>query len=234
MSRPRRRPSRRPGTDVRAQATLASLALALVALTAVASVGVVVADDALADADRAPEQRRLARGLSDRLVAADAPLTHRANVLSADRIAGLNASRIETLVPAVRGLSFAVRLDGRTLASHGTVAGATTIRRIVLVGDPRPTERTVSLGDATTLPRTDRVDVTLSPSGNTSVVAVRVNGRIVRYDAEGLARDTTLNTTRRPEPTVSFETANGTAGTATLTSYPLDADAGRLEVTVDA
>jgi hypothetical protein len=249
MSRSRRRPSAerpaagghdahdqpagRPRTAGRGQATLASLTIALVALTAVTTVGVVVADDALADADRAPEERRLAHALADRLVAADASYSHRANVLSADRVAALNASQVESLVPAVRGRAFAVRLDGRTLAKRGSPAGGTTVRRLVLVGEPRPAERTVSLGTAATLPRSGRLDVSIAPSGNTSVVGVRLNGRLVRYDAEGLDGTMTIRTSRRVAPTVRVETRNGTAGTATLTSYPLDTEPSTLEVVVD-
>jgi hypothetical protein len=234
MSRARRRSIAGLPHDRHAQATLASLTIALVALTAVAAVGVVVADDALADADRTPEQRRLAHALADRLVAADAPHTHRANVLSADRIAALNASRVDSLVPAARGRAFAVRLDGRTLAERGSPAGGTTVRRLVLVGDPQPTERTVPLDNAATLSRTGRLDVSLSPSDNVSVVAVRLNGRLVRHDPEGLDEPMTIRTSRRAEPVVRFETRNGTTGTATVTSYPIDADAGTLEVTVGA
>jgi hypothetical protein len=44
----------------------------------------------------------------------------------------------------------------------------------------------------------------------------------------------TIRTSRRAEPVVRFETRNGTTGTATVTSYPIDADAGTLEVTVGA
>jgi hypothetical protein len=208
--------------------------VALVAVTAATGLGLVVAEDARYAADRTPEERRLAGVLSDRLVAPGGTHAVRANALDRERFTRLNATDVVALAPPLRGHAFAVSLGNTTIASRGDPAGGTTVRRLVLVGERRAATRTVALDEAATVPRSDRITVSLRPDGNTSVVAVRVDGRVVRRRSDGLAGELTLQSPRYRDPTVTFETASGSAGSAELTSYPYAGDEATLVVTVDA
>jgi hypothetical protein len=228
-------------TGDRGQANLPVLAVALVLLTTVTTVSVALADGALGSADRTPADRRVASAVADRLVAADASVTTRANVLNAIAVTSLDAQRLDGLVPTARNTAIRVRLADRLLVDRGTPTDGVTVRRVVLVSNRTTETRTLDLSTATatTLPRrTDRVRLDIETGPNTTVQTVRANDRAVLHDDDGLGdgEGLTVRTSRYETTTLSFETA-GTGdedGTVTLTYYPAETTKAVLEVTADA
>jgi hypothetical protein len=222
---------------MRAQTSLPALGFALLVLTGVLVLGVAVADGALLDADRTALQRQAAVDLSDRLVAADAPLTERANVLNATAVSGLDARTLRTRYGVPDGTEVAVSLDGTTLASAGTVDDGTTVTRLVVVEET--TERTLtppfSAHNRVTLPRrTDRARLTIRPRSGTTVSTVRANDRVVLHNDSGLRGifDVSLSPTRTTQ--FSFEaSALLSRGSVDITYYPATTEKARLAVTVD-
>ncbi|WP_267642398.1 DUF7263 family protein [Haloarchaeobius amylolyticus] len=222
----------------RGQANLVALGIALLALTAVLGVALVVADSALSGADRDPAERRVAVSLSDRLVAADGPVTARANVLDAAAVGSLDATALASQFPVGDGHDVRVRLGDRTIAESGDVTDGTSVRRIVLVERETTATLTPDLtaDGAVTLPRrTDRVDVRLAPPSGTTVTTVRANGRVVLHDPGGLRGSVTVPVSRFETTTLSFDAA-GTLppGSVDLTYYPTRTTKAVLVVTVDA
>lgn len=213
-----------------------AVATALVALTAATALGLVLADVALAGTDRSVEDRRVAVALSERLVAPDAPLTSRANVLNATAVEELDGDRLRTAHPVVGGRAVRVRLDDRTLAERGDPAGGYAVRRIVLVEERTAVSRTPRLdGNATTIPRrTDRVDLRIDPPEGTTVRTVRADGRIILHDPAGLEGGFAVDVSRFETVRLTFE-ADGPLprGSVDLTYYPARTTKGILEVTVD-
>ena len=220
----------------RGQANLVAVGVALVVLTAVAGVSLVIADDALAGAQRDPGERRLAVGLSERLVAADGPLTDRGNVLNATHLQRLDGDRLQTLFPAAETGAVRVALDGDTLARTGDASGGTTVRRVVLVQERSTVTVTPPLRTgAVSLPRrTPWVRLRIDPARAT-VRTVRANGRVVLHDPDGLTGTYRVRTSR-------FETTRLTVdatgplreGDVVVTYAPAETTKAVLEVTVDA
>lgn len=220
----------------RGQANLVALGVALLALTAVLGVALVVADGAFAGADRQPGERRLASSLSDRLVAADGPLTTRANVLNASALDGFDGAALAARFPAAEGRAVRVRLDGETLAATGDVTGGSTVRRVVLVEREERVTTTPTLDrNAVTLPRrTDRVTLHVDPPTGSRVTTVRANGRVVAHDPGGLDGNVTVAVSRFETTTLSFDaTGSLPTGSVDLTYYPSRTIKALLVVTVD-
>lgn len=216
--------------DRRGQANLAALAVALVALVSATTLGIVVADGALADADRDPETRRAAVAVADRVVSADST-TVRPNVLDGDALRSFTAARLDSLAPPVEGRAVRVRIGGRTVVNRGYPSDGTTIRRVVLVATETERTRTISVADGTavTLPRrSPRVEITFSSDAD--VETVRTNGRVVLHDPDGLDGTRSVSLSRYETATLTF--AGGT-GTVDVTSYPRQTRKTVLEVTVD-
>ncbi|MFW5948196.1 MAG: DUF7263 family protein [Halolamina sp.] len=211
----------------RAQSNLLSLAVALTALVSATTLGLVVADGALAGADRDPGERRAANAVSERLVSADAT-TIRENVLDEEAVAGVS---VADLAAPVANRSVRVRLDGETLVERGDPTGGATVERVVLVGERTTRSRSVGVGDGRelTLPRrTDRVELVF---GSTSTVeTVRVNGRVLLHDPGGLSGRFDIEPSRYETATLSF--AGGTAQVG-IESRPLRTEKATLRVTVD-
>jgi hypothetical protein len=229
----------RVGTTGRGQANLPVLAVALVLLTTVTAVSVALADGALVSADRDPGDRRVANAVADRLTAADAPLTTRANVLNGTATASLDSTRLTDLVPTARSAALRVRLADRTLVERGTLSDGVTVRRVVLVANRTTETRTVDLATATsvTLPRrTARVRLDVETGGDTTVRTVRANDRVVLHDDGGLADggSMTVRTSRYETTTLAFETTGDGTGTVTVTYYPAETTKAVLAVTADA
>lgn len=227
--------SRAPAAADRAQTNLVAVAISLVILTAVAGVSVVVADDALSGADREPGERRLAVGLSERLVAESGPLTDRANVLNRSRVRGLDGARLERLFPAARGHDVRVSVDGDTVARTGDATGGTTVRRVVLLqrrsaATVEPPLRT----DSVTLPRrTPRVRLRIDPA-STTVTTVRANGRVVLHDPGGLRGTYTVSVSRFETTRLAFDASGRLRqGDVRVTYFPARTTKAVLEVTVD-
>lgn len=229
------------GVEERAQANLPVLAVALLVLTTAVGTGLVVADGAFADASRQPGERRAAVALAERLVAADGPLTRRGNVLAADRLDGLNASRLRVLFPVVAGYDVRVRLDDRVLVEAGDPEGGVTFRRVVLVSERRPTTVNATLDgpNATlTLPRrSDRAVVAIDPPPGTTVGTVRANGRVVLHDdsAGGLDGTFRVDLSRLETTRLSVEASGPLPpGSVAVTYYPAETTKAMLVVSVDA
>jgi hypothetical protein len=220
----------------RGQANLLALGVALLALTTAAGVGLGLADAALAGADRQPLDRAAAEGAADRLVAADAQTTRRANVLAASAVESLAVARLERLAPAVEGRDVRVRLNDEVLLERGSPDGGVTVRRVVLVAEETTATRTLDLAESaqTTLPRrTDRLRLAIDSSRNTTVVTVRADDRVVLHDPSGLAGNVTLPVSRYETTTIAFEMRGAGEGTVTLTYYPDQQRKAVLEVSVD-
>lgn len=225
-------------TGRRGQSDLVAVAVALVILTAITALGLALADAAFAGADRPADERRVAVALSERLVAADSPLTRRPNVLNASALGGVDAAGLRAAFPVVGDRPFRVRLDDRTLAARGEPAGAATARRIVVVERRTAVTRRPPLGPerAVTLPRrTPRVTLVIDPPPSTTVSTVRADGRVVLRNESGLDGTFTVRTSRLDTVRLSFE-ANGTLprGAVTVTYYPATTTKALLEVTVGA
>ncbi len=228
----------RDGT-ARAQANLVALALALLVVSTTAVIGVVVADGAIARADRDPGERRTAVALSERLVDADGPLTARANVLDGAAVDGLDGDRLRELFPVVGDRAVRVRLDDETVAATGDATGGTTVRRVVLVRRQSTASYEPALSAAnnwsTTIPRrTPRATVRIDPPAGTTVTTVRANGRVVLHDPAGLDGTFDVRLSRFDTSTLRFDVEGDLPdGSVTVTHYPARTTKALLEVTVD-
>lgn len=219
----------------RGQANLVALGVALLALTTAAGVGLALADAALSGADRQPLDRAAAEGATDRLVAADAPTTRRANVLNESAIESLTMAQLERMAPAVEGRAVRVRLDGERLFERATPEQGVTIRRVVLIASETSVTRTLDLEESatTTLPRrTERVRLSIAPDQNTTVVTVRADDRVVLHDPSGLDGAVTVAISRYETTTISFEMRGQGDGTVAMTYYPIQERKAVLEVSV--
>lgn len=218
----------RPGC--RGQANLAALAVALVALVSATTLGLVVADGALADAERAPLERRAAVAAADRLVSAERTTT-RPNVVLGSVLRSLGGDEIDRLAPPVEGHPIRLRLDDETLFDRGDPTGGTTVSRVVLVAEPATRSRTVTVDDGTalTLPRRSE-SVELAFDSGSDVETVRLNGRVVLHDPDGLTGRFTVDASRYETATLAFEGGSGRVG---ITSHPLQTTKATLRVTVD-
>ncbi|WP_135826451.1 DUF7263 family protein [Halorussus ruber] len=222
----------------RAQMNLPALAIALLVVTSVTVVSFGMADRAYLSAERDADQRRVAVALSERLVGPESALTARANVLDAEELSGLNATRLHDSFPVSEAADVRVRLGDRTLSSAGDPTGGATIRRVVLVErrDAVTTTPELSATDpAVTLPRrSPRVEIRLTPPGGTDVTVVRANDRVVLRNSSGLGGTFTIRLSRFETTTLTFETDGPLpTGSVELTNYPAETRKGVLAVTVD-
>ena len=218
---------------------LPALAVALLVVTTVTVVSFGMADRAYVAADRDADERRVAVALSERLVGAETPLTARPNVLDADEIAELDATRLRSLFPVVAGHDVRVRLGGRTLAAAGDPTGGTTIRRIALVERVETVTLTPTLSASdpeVTLPRrSSRARLAIAPPEGTTVTVVRANDRVVLRNASGLDGDFEVRLSEFETTTLRFE-ADGPLpeGSVEVTYHPAETRKELLAVTVDA
>jgi hypothetical protein len=213
----------------RAQANLLSVAVALTALVSATTLGLVVADGALAGADRDPGERRAADAAAERLVSADAT-TVRENVLDREAVAGLTLADLDALAPPVANRSVRVRLGGETLLERGDPTG-TTVGRVVLLAERTTRSRSAVVGDGDdlTLPRrTDRVELDFGPGS--TVETVRVNSRVVLHDPGGLSGQFVVDPSRYETATLTF---SGGVAQVGIESRPLRTEKATLRVTVD-
>lgn len=223
----------------RGQANMPALLVALLALTTVAGIGTLVADDAFSGETRDADERRIATALSERLVSADGPLADRSNVLNESGVASLTAAEFESLFPVAADRAVRVALDDETLVRTDTVDGGTTVRRIVLVERREAVTITPSLGSnreqSVTLPRrTENVTVALSPPDGTTIETVRANGRVVLHDESGLSGTETFDVSRYETTRLTFEATDRLPdGSVTVTYYPAQTRKAVLAVTVD-
>jgi len=219
-------------TASRGQANLPALAVALLLVGASVGVAVALAGGAFAAADTDPGNARLASSLAGRLVAADGPLSERANVLSREAVANASAR----ICPGEADCR--VRLDGETIVARGDPGRGETVHRIVLVADAewRTLDAALAGDDEVTLPRrTANATVRLTPPTGTRVTTVRANDRVVLHDPNGLDGSHTLSLSRYDTVTLSVD-ANRDLGAETLAvDYRVETTTKAvLAVTVDA
>jgi hypothetical protein len=223
---------------VRGQTNLFALVVALVLLTGATVVGVSLADAALAGADREPIERHAAAATADRLTAADSPVTTRANVLNASRVAALNASRLRELAPTAGAGDVRVALDDRTVVEWGAPGGGWTVRRSVVVrsrAEPRLIRANLSRRSTVTVPGgVGRATVTLDPGPNTTLRSVRANDRVVLHDGSGLNTTATVHLDRYEPTTLRVDAGANATGRVAVTYRPRIVDDRVLTVTVDA
>ncbi|MUV61483.1 hypothetical protein [Halobacterium sp. CBA1126] len=217
----------------RAQANLPALAIALLLVVASVAATVGLAGSAFAGADTDPAEDRLAASTADRLVAADGPLSVRANVLSEAAVA--NASeRLEGVLPADAAVR--VTLDGEPILERGDPAGGATMRRVVLVADAgqRALTPTFESGATVTLPRRTG-GATLTFRDGADVTAVRANDRVVLHDEAGLDGAYDVELSRYDTVTLAFATESEPAPGSVTVSYRAETTTKAvLGVTVDA
>lgn len=224
-------------TARRGQASLPPLAIALLVLTSVTILGLVVADGALAAADRTPDERRMAVALGERLIAADSPLTERANVLNATALSRLDGDRLRSAFPVVADRDVRVAVgEEHFVATDANVRG-TTIRRLALVAetDERLLEPPGGLSGGVTLPRrTDSVELTLSPRSNDTIRTVRANDRVVLHDDSGLEGTFEVDLSARETTRLSFDANRTLSDDAVEIVLPTERTTkATLAVTVD-
>lgn len=222
-----------PQPHSRAQATLPAVAVALVVLTVVTALGLFVADSAIAGADRTPEERRVAAATAARLVAADGPVSARANVLNESAVATFDAAALRNLT--VSEYATAVRLNSTTVAATADATGGTTVRRLVLV-ETTTAERLDPDGTSVTLPRRARnVTVTLTPPDGTTVSTVRANDRVVLHNGSGLEGTFTVDVSPYETTEIRLQAAGTLPDGAVTVEYDAPTTSkATLAVTVDA
>jgi hypothetical protein len=235
---PRTRRSRRHRrTSARAQTNLIALVLALALVTGATVVGIVFADAALADADRDPLDSHAATAVADRLVAADAPTTVRANALDASVIGDLNASQVDALAPPAEGAALRISLDGEAVVERGSPGGGVTVRRSVLVASrTQPIQRTINVSRDSTVrvPRgVGRAAVDVDPGPNTTIRTVTASERVVLYDGAGLETNATVRLSRYEPTTVRIDPGANATGRVAVTYRQLRTEPRILTVTVD-
>jgi len=235
--RSRSRPGSR-GRGDRAQSNLVTLAVALLVVSTTTVLVVAVADGAIGRAERDVADRRVATALSERLVAPDAGLTARANVLNGTAVDRFDATRLRSSYPVPDDAEVRIRLDDGVLAETGDPVDGTTIRRVVLVQRRESITTTPRLSPdndhATTLPRrTPRVRVRITPPPGTTVEAVRANGRVVLANGSGLNGTFTVRVSRFETTRLRFETTGPLPkGAVEVTYFPARTTKATLSVTV--
>jgi putative heme iron utilization protein len=226
------------GLDRRGQMNLPALAVALLLVTTVTVMSFGMADRAYLSSERDADQRRIAVAVSERLVGVETPVTARENVLDADAVENLSASRLRALFPTTEGTDVRVRLGNRTVVEAGDPTDGTTIRRVVLVEHRESVALTpeLSANDPTvTLPRrSPRVDIELTPPDGTNVTVVRANENVVLKNNSRLFGNFEVSLSRFETTTLIFE-ADGPlpTGSVEVTYYPAETRKAVLAVTVD-
>jgi hypothetical protein len=207
-------------------------------LTMVTGLGLALGEGALAAAERPVEERRVASGVAERLVSAEATVTRRANVLQHDRLADLNSSILATRYPVVEGYAVRVAAGDAAVATRGDPAGGTTIRRLVVVQTAanRTLWPTLSGGRSVTLPRrTERAIVELHPPNGSRVRTLRVNDRVLLHNTSGLTGRFTVDLSRFETTRLRFQgTGSVPNGSLGIHYSAPETRKTTLAVTVDA
>lgn len=217
--------------SARGQANLLVVAVALVVLVAVTGTAVAMAKGAMTSAERDSFEYHAATTAADRLVAEDANVTRRANVLDREAVAELTASDVDALAPPVADADIRVRIDDRIIVERGNPTGGTTVRRLALLAHSDERVETVDLSEERTITIPRRTtEVTLRFGPDDDAETVRVNDRVVLHDPNGLEGDTTVELSRYETLAVDIE---GTEGDVDVVAYPETTNKALVEVTVD-
>lgn len=218
----------------RGQANLPALVVALLLVGTSVGAALGLASGAFASADTDPADARLATSLSERLVAADGPLTRRANVLS--RAAVQNATPEADWLPGDADVR--VRLGDSTVVSRGDPTGGVSVRRVVLVAsdERRRIEPDFEGGNSMTLPRrTTNATLSLDTQPGTEITTVRANERVVLHDPSGLDGAYDVSLSRYDTVTLAFEANSSLSSGSVTVDYPAETTTKAvLVVTVDA
>jgi hypothetical protein len=222
--------------NVRAQTSLPALGIALVLLVSTTVFAVAVAEERLASSRDETLERESAAGLADSLVAADATVTRRANVVDPGALGTLDAAQLEGAHGLESTAGVQIRLDGQSVLSRGATEAGSTIERIVLV-ERRAARTIVPRFNATrvlTLPRrTPNATVTVATRDNATVTGILVDGRVVRRNPGGLAGSHVVQTSRYRTATLEFAgRGNLSRGDVSVTYYPARSRKATLSVTV--
>lgn len=213
---------------MRGQANLPALAVALLVVTTVAGLSMTIADTAFASAERDAVDRATAEAVTDRLLAADSPVTDRRNVLNASR---LEARSIEETAPLETDVRIAV--DGETVYERGDPTGGSTVRRLGIVAERQAVtlDPPLRFGSVTLPRRSPRAEISIDE--NATVATVRANDRVALHDPDGIEGDHEISLSRYETTTLRF---GGflSAGDVTVTYFPRRTRKALLEVTVDA
>lgn len=224
-----------PAQRSRAQSNLLALVAALVALSIALVAAVAIVDAAFATGERDATERAVAATAAERLVAADSPIAERQNVLNQTAVESFDDEQLAATLPASANRSIAVSIDDDQVAAVGEPTRGTTIRRVVLLESTEWVERTPTMSaQETTVPvRTDRVELTIAPTGGT-IGTVWVNDRVVLHDEGGLDGTYEIDTSRYETATLRFD-GDGTLGSGDVTlGYEVTTDRkALLAVTVD-
>lgn len=223
----------------RGQANLLAVAVALLAVTTAAGIGLALADAGFSDGQRDAESRQVAVSLADRLIAEDSTYTSSANVLNASAIDRLDATRLQENHPSAANRSFRIAVDGETVAEAGTPDDGTTVRRLVILEERQTAEIEPSLRSGTnhsvTLPRRTSTMTVDIDAGDATVKTVRTGDRVVLYDPDGLDGTYDVSVSRHETATVTFESSEPLeTGDVRIVYYPDRTTKAELEVTVGA
>ncbi|SDZ92319.1 hypothetical protein SAMN04488065_1242 [Haloplanus vescus] len=222
---------------MRAQTNLFALVVALLLLTGVTVIGVSVADAALTDATGDPRDRHAATAVADRLVAADAPVTVRANALDSEAVDTLDASLVETLAPPAADADFRITLDGAPVVERGSPDNGVTVRRSVVVVNRSARSRAavdVARESTVSVPQgVGRVAVSVDPGSNGTITTVRANDRVVLHDDTGLDTNATVHLSRYASTPLRVEATENATGRVTVTYRRQTNEPRVLRVTVD-
>jgi len=220
----------------RGQTELPALGVALVLLTSTVVVGVFLADSALTSAERSALEEQTATSLSERLVATDAPMTTRENVLSNEAVDALDERSLRRQFNIADDTDVTIKLGGETLVETGDVDGP-VVERIVLVERRireilRPdfdNSRTV------TLPRrTSNATLTISPPPGTTVEHVYANNRVILSNETGLEGTFDVQLSSFATTTLRFESIGTLGDDSVRIEYaPPETTKAVLEVRVD-
>lgn len=222
---------------MRAQTSLPTVGVALVLLVMTTLVALSVADGQLASADREAVERRAAVAISERLVAASAPVTTRENVLTNGSLTTLSVADLRERYGLGRQSAVRVTMAGREVIEGGDPTGGTTIERIVLVESraARSFQPRFQGSRAVTIPRrTPAVTLQLTPGAGRTITVVRSSGEVVLRETAGLRGQYTVSLSTAETARLTFE-GIGTLqqGDVTITYRPAQTQKARLRVTVD-
>ncbi|GAB7092499.1 hypothetical protein JCM18237_27700 [Halorubrum luteum] len=221
------------GAGARGQTNLPVLAVALIMLTAVTGMTIAIAESAYLSSERDASERAIAVSVADRIVAADADVTRRQNVLDAAALEEFSRRDAVGFDPDAADVDLRIRVDENILVDHGEPEGGTTIRRIALVSeiDTWQATTTTEPGDSLTIPRRTNT-VVLGVDGD--VRTISINDRPVAHAPTGIDEHRApirVATSQYETVTVS---ATGDGGAVHVESFPENTEKAIVTVTVDA
>lgn len=224
---------------MRGQANLIALAAAVVVLSAALGIALITVSGSLSGATGNPDERVLATGIAERLLATDSPLTRRDGSLNASHIETFGPQDLASILPSTSDARVHVSLGGSELASIGEPRGGTTVTRLVQVVEHRKVIRRPDLSSNESI-NSDYVlraanHVTISINGSAgSVETVWLDGRLVLHDPDGLDGTFTVRLAAPGQSRLRFEVSQPGERLVTLATVRREVEFMRLVVTVDA